>query len=226
MGYSSPRVAPSWVLLMGQSCRNRLLQGASPMDPNSSKRRCLSVGFSPWSVVFSQEPHAEWAHHGVQFPSGHIHGLQHGSLPRMQCRYLLWHGPPGAEGRQPASPWSPPQATEESLLQCLKHVLLFLPPGSWCQWGCFISFSFVPFTAAAVCFLPFLRFLFTEVPLTLLIGSALASSGYSGHNSLRFSFPGRQIGLVKHHIMQCNISVNKVKEKRKSRLICYFPLLR
>lgn len=80
---------------------------------------CSKVG-PPWTLIplkkvilcrflstvdsFFQDPHAEWygdTHHGMQLLSGHIHVLQHGFLPWQQCRYLLWHSPPGAAGRQP-----------------------------------------------------------------------------------------------------------------------------
>lgn len=119
LGTDCSRVGPPWTLI--------------PVKKKVIRCRLLSMVRS-----FFQEPHAEWAHRGVQLPSGRISVLQHGFLPRLQGRSLLWCGPPGAAGRQPASPWSPPQATEESLLQCLKHALLLLPPWPWCPWSCFI----------------------------------------------------------------------------------------
>ena len=73
------------------------------------------------------------------------------------------------------SPWSSPQAAVESLLQHLKDLVLsFLTDLGVCRAVSF-TFSHSSLTAAVQHFSPFLKYVVTEVLLTSLIGSNLAS---------------------------------------------------
>jgi len=47
----------------------------------------------------------------------------------------------------------------------------------WCLQSCFSRISVTSLTAAAQCFLPFLKYVFTEAPPAPQMGLALASSG-------------------------------------------------
>lgn len=161
----------------GQTFRNRLLQNGSLMDHNSSKKRQFCVGFSPQSVFSSGSPIQSGLTRVCSFLQATsmccsmdsslswsvdifsdmvLQGLQADNLPMVTSTGYRGISAPVLE----ASP-SPPISL------------------TWYPWGCFIFFSFTSFTDTTMWFLPFIRSVFMEVPLTLLIGSASASSGYN-----------------------------------------------
>ena len=106
----------------------------------------------------------------VAVPSGHVHLIQHGILCGLQCGYLLWCGLSWSAGGQPASPWSSPKATWESLLQHLEPPPPLLP-SPWClRQGCFSHF----FPLAMQQFCPFLNTFSPEVPSPWLRGLSRA----------------------------------------------------
>ena len=84
---------------------------------------------------------------------------------------LLHCGPPWAAGGQPASPWSSPQASGESLLWRVEHLLPFL---LHCLQSSHSSLLLekCPYTG----FVFLLKYVIQEALLLLLIGLALASS--------------------------------------------------
>ena len=96
----------------------------------------------------------------------------------MGCRFIS--APPWISiccPGQPAPPWSLPQAAGESLLQCLEHHLLLLLHWPWCMQGCFSHVVSLLSSCFCAVFLPFLKYVITEVLPALLRGSPLASGG-------------------------------------------------
>jgi len=77
-----------------------------------------------------------------------------------QCRYLLWHG-------------SVPQAAGASLPWGLEHLLPTSSSVLGVNNGVVFQVFFPPHASAYLDFVPFLRYLFQEVPPASLIGSAV-----------------------------------------------------
>ena len=59
-----------------------------PPHTSPAPARILSMGLQ----FLAEKPGPVWCLHRPQFPSGHIHLLQHGVLHRLQYGYLLQHG--------------------------------------------------------------------------------------------------------------------------------------
>jgi len=93
--------------------------------------------------------------------------------------YLLHHGPPWTAGGQPASPWSSSRAArEDSLLQCLKHLLPSPSSLTLVSAEVFLSHRLPPLSSLpfhCCFFLPLLKHVIPEALPPSPIGLALAS---------------------------------------------------
>jgi len=173
MGCISSRTAPAQVLSTGCSPSGMDCSSVGPLwGHRSCQRTCSSVGLLSAGHSSCQESAPVWALHGLQLPSGLISLLWRGVLHRLQVDICSTMDLCGLQGNN-LHHHGLRHRLQGNLCsrRCLKHLL---PLGVCRVVSLTFSHSSLP-DAAVQLFLPFLKYLITEVLPTSLIGSTLAS---------------------------------------------------